>query len=68
MRKLVYVGKNNFGEVVETTIYTEKKEYERKGFRFTERLDEVRQEETEEQREKRLARIEKRKKARKEKV
>lgn len=60
MRRLVYVGKNEKGEIFETPHYEEKREKERQGFKFTERLDNIPKEETEEQREKRLARIEKR--------
>jgi len=58
MRKLVYVGKDKFDTIVETTSYNEMVAWKEKGFVFKERLDDVKTEETEKQKEKRLARIE----------
>lgn len=59
MRKLVYVGtKGNTN--IEVTDFIKKQELEKQGFRFTERLDEISETETEKQREKRLARVAKR--------
>ena len=59
MRKLVYVGtKGNVN--IEVTDFMKKQELEKQGFRFTERLDEVTETETEKQREERLARVAKR--------
>lgn len=59
MRKLVYVGTK--GKVnIEVTDFMKKQELEKQGFRFTERLDEISEMETEKQREKRLARVAKR--------
>lgn len=59
MRKLVYVGTKGNANI-EVTDFMKKQELEKQGFRFTERLDEVTETETEEQREKRLARVAKR--------
>lgn len=59
MRKLVYVGtKGNVN--IEVTDFIKKQELEKQGFRFTERLDEVSETETEKQREERLTRVAKR--------
>lgn len=59
MRKLVYVGtKGNVN--IEVTDFIKKQELEKQGFRFTERLDEISEMETEKQREERLARVAKR--------
>lgn len=57
MRKLVYVGTNGNGKMIETTSYTEKEEYRAKGYEFHTRMDEVKEERTEEQEKKRLERI-----------
>ena len=59
MRKLVYVGTKG-NATIEVTDFVKKHELEKQGFRFTERLDEVTETETEKQREKRLARVAKR--------
>ena len=59
MRKLVYVGTKGNANI-EVTDFVEKQELEKQGFRFTERLDEVTETETEKQREERLARVAKR--------
>lgn len=59
MRKLVYVGTKGNANI-EVTDFMKKQELEKQGFRFTERLDEVTETETEKQRESRLARVAKR--------
>lgn len=59
MRKLVYVGTKGSANI-EVTDFMKKQELEKQGFRFTERLDEVTETETEKQRAERLARVAKR--------
>lgn len=41
MRKLVYVGKDNVGNVIETADFKEKTYLEGKGFTFTEKMVEI---------------------------
>ena len=41
MRKLVYVGKDNVGNVVKTESYTEKQFWATKGFEFTDTFEET---------------------------
>lgn len=41
MRKLVYVGKDNVGNVIETADFKEKTYLEGKGFIFTEKMVEI---------------------------
>ena len=68
MRKLVYVGKDSYGNTLETSSFEEMTFFKAKGYTFTERLDNIKKEESDKAREKRLARIEKQNKARKEKA
>ena len=44
MRKLVYVGKDNDGTIVKTTSFEEMKTWKEKGFRFTEEMEEIKEE------------------------
>ena len=41
MRKLIYVGKDNTGNVIETADFKEKTFLEDKGFTFTEKMVEI---------------------------
>lgn len=44
MRKLVYVGKNNYDTIVKTTSYDEMKFWKTKGFQFTEEMEDITEE------------------------
>ena len=55
MRKLVYVGYNRKeDEAIETTSYEKMMEYKNKGFVFKERLDEIKEEKSMDERIKRI--------------
>ena len=62
MRKLVYVGYNRKeDEAIETTSYEKMMEYKNKGFVFKERLDEIKEEKSMDERIKRIMEKKKRK-------
>jgi len=62
MRKLVYVGYNRKeDEAIETTSYEKMIEYKNKGFVFKERLDEIKEEKSMDERIKRIMEKKKRK-------
>jgi hypothetical protein len=44
MRKLVYVGKNNYDTIVKTTSFDEMKFWKSKGFQFTEEMEDITEE------------------------
>lgn len=44
MRKLVYIGKDNIGNIFETSSFTEMQEMKTKGFQFTEKMVEIKEE------------------------
>ena len=44
MRKLVYVGKNDYDTIVKTTSYDEMKFWKSKGFQFTEEMEDITEE------------------------
>lgn len=44
MRKLVYVGKNDYDTIVKTTSYDEMKFWKTKGFQFTEEMEDITEE------------------------
>lgn len=44
MRKLVYVGKDNYDTIVKTTSYDEMKFWKTKGFVFTEEMEDIKEE------------------------
>lgn len=44
MRKLVYIGKDKIGNIFETEDFTEMTEMKNKGFLFTEKMVEVKEE------------------------
>lgn len=57
MRKLVYIGKDNYNTIVKTSDYNKKLEWERKGFRFTEEVEEIKKEYKPTERAKKIAEI-----------
>ena len=62
MRKLVYVGYNRKeDEAIETTSYEKMMEYKNKGFVFKERLDDIKEEKSMDERIKRIMEKKKRK-------
>ena len=44
MRKLVYVGRDNYDTIVKTTDYEEMKFFKSKGFTFTEVMEDIKEE------------------------